>query len=373
MTAVTAVRVGLVAVLVETAMTLSPVSGTAMAGNGATCQGVRATILGTDGDDDLIGTSGDDVIVAGGGDDTADAGAGDDLVCGGTGADDLTGGVGNDRLYGELDSDLLSWPEGDRLMGGAGDDLVDPGRDPRHRNLAVNLGDWISFREATSGVTVDLAEGTASGEGNDTLVITGFVHVEGTDHGDRVLGSARPDVVSALDGHDVVRGRGGADVLVSGHAVDNLVVDDDATGDVFEGGRGRDYLVAATADDVLRGGVGSDTLVVAGGHGIGGPGDDDVVVRVRWSDSRLRLRGSQGGDKLNVVVEDHVDGSTPTGVVDVPRGKFSVRAGRRATSFRIKGFERFSLTPGQLAVRRGGHSRLVAPLGAGDRWVRGRP
>ncbi len=68
-----------------------------------TCDGLVATIVGTEGNDEIIGTDGDDVIVGLDGRDTIDAGAGNDVVCGDDGGDELRGGPGSDRLFGGLD------------------------------------------------------------------------------------------------------------------------------------------------------------------------------------------------------------------------------------------------------------------------------
>jgi Ca2+-binding RTX toxin-like protein len=50
--------------------------------SGVTCEGETATIVGTNGNNDITGTSGDDVIAALGGNDRIRAQGGDDLVCG---------------------------------------------------------------------------------------------------------------------------------------------------------------------------------------------------------------------------------------------------------------------------------------------------
>jgi len=66
----------------------------------ATCNGVRATIVGTAGSDYIVGTAGRDVIFAGGGNDVVLGKAGNDLICGGAGGDILNGLSGADVLYG---------------------------------------------------------------------------------------------------------------------------------------------------------------------------------------------------------------------------------------------------------------------------------
>jgi hypothetical protein len=106
-----------------------------------TCDGRRATIVGTNGPDRLTGTAGVDVIVGGPGNDTIDGLGGNDIICGGDGNDRLIGGTGRDRIFGDDGRDLLLGRNGqdhldggtqrDRLVGGGGDDTLigGPGRD----------------------------------------------------------------------------------------------------------------------------------------------------------------------------------------------------------------------------------------------------
>jgi Ca2+-binding RTX toxin-like protein len=89
----------------------------------ATCKGIPATIIGTDGSDLLSGTPARDVIAGLGGNDKLPGHAGNDLICGGAGKDTLKGGKGNDKLYGEAGNDTLKGGPGkDVLKGGAGKD-----------------------------------------------------------------------------------------------------------------------------------------------------------------------------------------------------------------------------------------------------------
>jgi hypothetical protein len=80
------------------------------------CNGVPATIFGTDGRDRIQGTAAPDVIVALGGSDRVDAQQGNDIVCGGRGADTILGGPGDDQLAGERGAD--------NLLGGVGANVV---------------------------------------------------------------------------------------------------------------------------------------------------------------------------------------------------------------------------------------------------------
>jgi Ca2+-binding RTX toxin-like protein len=92
------------------------------------CNGLVATIVGTDGHDVLLGTEGDDVIAGLGGNDTIDGLEGDDVICGGPGHDVLLGGAAHDVLLGGPGNDTLSGGEGnDILLGGPGNDTLSGG------------------------------------------------------------------------------------------------------------------------------------------------------------------------------------------------------------------------------------------------------
>ncbi|HVL06836.1 MAG TPA: calcium-binding protein [Acidimicrobiales bacterium] len=86
------------------------------------CNGLAATIVGTEGDDTLVGTDGPDVIVGLGGNDRIAGLGGDDVICGGDGNDWISGGDGDDRLFGGAGDDDLAGGAGDDLLRGEGGD-----------------------------------------------------------------------------------------------------------------------------------------------------------------------------------------------------------------------------------------------------------
>jgi hypothetical protein len=90
-----------------------------------TCNGLAATIVGTEGSNELVGTSGNDVIAGLGGNDTITGGGGNDVICGGDGNDKLTGSSGSDTLNGDAGNDRLTGSAGnDTLNGGDGADKL---------------------------------------------------------------------------------------------------------------------------------------------------------------------------------------------------------------------------------------------------------
>jgi Ca2+-binding RTX toxin-like protein len=104
--------------LVAALLAIPGASGPAMAAK-PRCDGLKATIVGTDKSQVIQGTARGDVIVAKGGSDRIFSGGGDDVICAGTGNDLIDAGDGKDRVFGGNGND--------ELKGGSGRDLLDGG------------------------------------------------------------------------------------------------------------------------------------------------------------------------------------------------------------------------------------------------------
>lgn len=90
-----------------------------------TCNGLPATMVGSDGRETMGGTPGRDVIHGRGGNDVIRGNGGNDVICGGAGKDRLFGGPGQDRLFGGPGRDVLNGGTGrDRCNGGSGADTA---------------------------------------------------------------------------------------------------------------------------------------------------------------------------------------------------------------------------------------------------------
>jgi Ca2+-binding RTX toxin-like protein len=210
------------------------------------------------------------------------------------GADIIHGGGGLDYLLGDVGDDTLDGGAGsDRLYPSAGDDGVVGGE-------GAGDIDTISYTDAPGGATVDLAAGTGSGNGVDT--IAGIEEVLGSPYADVIEGgpanellhgNGGDDVLSGRAGNDTLVGAGGADVLVPGadndyvHAgydagvKDTVSFEGSPTGvtvNLFAGtasGEGTDAIISIETvrgsgySDVLKGGSSSETFV-------GGDGNDDL-------------------------------------------------------------------------------------------------
>ncbi|MBU1226837.1 MAG: hypothetical protein KJ698_06485 [Actinobacteria bacterium] len=213
---------GLVVAAVLLALSV-PVRG---AGPPLECDGVPATLSGTNGPDDLFGTMGRDVIAGGAGDDTIIGYGGDDLLCGGDGDDTVLGGIGADVVFGGSGDDIV--------QGGAGDDLLDGGSGDD--DLRGDGGD----DRILGGLGRDLLNG---GPGDDALFGLG-----GRDH---LIGGPGADALAGGRSADILAGKGGIDFLLGGDANDRLLGGGDS--DVLEGGPGYDRGAGGDGGDLCSG------------------------------------------------------------------------------------------------------------------------
>ena len=260
--------------------------------------------------DNITGTDGDDSIQTGDGGDTVHGGAGDD---------DINGGAGNDFLYGEGDNDYIT--------GGGGDDTIDGG---------AGSGDTVAYVGAGSGVTVNLATGTASDGGGGTDTLSNIENVRGSAYGDTITGDANDNEIFGLGGDDTLAGGDGWDAvrydrdaqeggtagvtvnLLTGSATDGFGDTDTLSG--FEGVVGTDSADSLTGDDdnnYLEGRAGADTIHGNGGNDdIRGGDDGDFLY---GDDGNDRIRGSAGDDTMNGGAgdEDELDYSQVGGHVVV--------------------------------------------------------
>jgi Ca2+-binding RTX toxin-like protein len=140
----------------------------------------------------------------------------DDRLFGSSAANRLVGGKGPDRLTGEEGNDVLvPGPGTDTLKGGPGQDTA-------------------RYAGAAAAITANLSDGTAEGDGPDTLA--GFERLEGSDHDDRLTGSDLVNWLTGGAGDDDLFGRAGADTLNGG-----------ANNDVCVGGTGPDTFTSCEA------------------------------------------------------------------------------------------------------------------------------
>lgn len=218
----------------------------------------------------------------------------------------LAGGRGDDRLEGRGGDDRLLGGEGhDWLYGGAGDDQIDGGEG----------WDRIDFRGETSGVTVDLQTGTATGAsiGTDTLV--NIERVIGSENDDTLLGNDDSNSFSGSGGNDTIDGRGGWDYLWMGRMQSAVEVDLTAETVSYSIGD-TDYAYTLRNVEQITGSnfadnlLGSDADEEFQGDAVG----DNWTPNFRLGGADL-IDGAGGVDTVSYSYLVEGDEFTPTGVV----------------------------------------------------------
>ena len=333
-------------------------SGASPAQAAPSCFGRRPTIVGTDDDDTLRGTPGRDVIFAGRGDDIVHARGGNDLICGGSGEDrGLYGDAGNDRIdagtserttlvFGGAGDDFLydepGGGDGQEMFGGPGDDILKagdsngtyidvldggPGNDGMQQGRAEGVfvggegddvmrgGRWngdrdvLLLNDAPGPVQLDMAAGTMSGWGSDT--IEELEIVRGGAFDDTMAGDDERNFFVGGDGDDTLSGAGDDDCLL-GSSVDG----GDWSRCLFP------YeLKPASGDDTLSGGDGDDVLTGGDGNDdhTGGPGVDTAWFASSPVPVTVDLAaGSATGEGTDVLRE--VEGAVGSNFADTLTG-----------------------------------------------------
>ncbi|MEM7807604.1 MAG: calcium-binding protein, partial [Planctomycetota bacterium] len=270
-----------------------------------TAGGGRVSLFGGTGNDQLTGSTLDDFLDGGPDDDFIDGSAGndellggdgDDLLFGNLGNDTLRGGAGVDELSGDAGNDLLTSDAGvvfraETIFGGAGNDTIVGGQ-----NIEGGRGDdEITASTSGRGATV------FGGVGNDA--ITGTPDADALYGDDSVLGGTGNDVITALDGDDLIITHNGNNTVDAGAGNDS--VEGGLNVDVVTGGAGDDFIQLSSGNDTATGNAGLDTI--AGGAGnddidggtdadvLSGGGLDDLVVGGEGDDT---IAGNAGDDTL---------------------------------------------------------------------------
>lgn len=295
------------------------------------------------GNDSLAGDAGNDVLIGEQGNDSLDGGDGNDFLADGSGSDVVKGGAGNDVVEVSLDGEADTMEGGtgrdsldlaaasgalridlaagsvtgeetgqdsvsgfERIVSGRGDDTLVMAMNGSADTLDGGAGqDRLDISAAQSGVTVDLSEGTASGEEIGQDVIASFEIVR--------TGEGDDTVVVGLQAVDVGTGAGD----------DTVAASSNRQSDSMDGGEGSDTLDLSAATlavivDLVQGTVsGEETGLdqIASFETVKlGSGDDEV----RIGDAPTVLCGGEGDDtfEFRAASAPPQDGATPPAPTD---------------------------------------------------------
>ncbi len=227
-------------------------------------------------------------------------GNGDDYLSGGEGADTLGDASyrGADTFLGGGGNDLinLTLDKGDRVLAGAGDDLV--------QAYGLYAGDVLPAANATR---------LDGGDGFDTLYLHGGgrglifdgarITIEGVVIGTVVnferflfFGSAGDDRMIGTPGDDVYAMNAGADTASGGEGADSL--DGGAGNDLLNGDGGADTLIGGAGANTLNGGLGDDLLTLGAdtlADVVNGGGGLDTLIASFAGSGALAMAGAMPG------------------------------------------------------------------------------
>ena len=297
--------------------------------------------IGSQFNDILIDSAASNTVRGGGGDDrvysSAASTAGEDVYSGETGTDLIsyalatsavtvslglmtlqqTGGGGADLLIGFEDlfgskfADTLTGDDGANAIGGfEGDDRIEGlgGDDALDGGAGVNT---VAYANASAGVTVSLATGTATGgAGSDTLV--NFANVVGSAFADTLKGDANANVLTGGRGADTLTGGGGADTFVFGSKLDSPNSGYDSITDFTRTAGDRIDLRGIDAIEATP--RFNDAFSYIGANAFSGAAGELRVVAARgggWF-----VYGDTNGDKV-ADLTIHVDGAQPPLPADI--------------------------------------------------------
>ncbi|MCK6452522.1 MAG: VCBS domain-containing protein, partial [Alphaproteobacteria bacterium] len=354
----------------------------------------NANVLdGSDGDDTLDGGAGGDSLIGGTGSDTASYGAsgtgvavdleagtatggeaqGDSL----SGIENVIGSTGNDALIGDSNANVLSGGAGsDNINGGAGNDTLDGGGD----------FDNLVYVNATAGVVIDLAAGTAT-SGTEVDSISNFEGVIASAFDDTITGSSANEDLSGEGGDDTIDGGGGTDAvsyfaapgavvvnLSTGTATgaagsDSLSNIENARGGAFDdtitGTGAGNFLMGNGGDDTLNGGAGADQLD-------GGIGNDVLAFNTGDVGAGEMIDGGNGNDTIQI--QTSTDFTAANTIQNVEAIELAAETSATFTGDQLQGFAGSLVGAGgtaeQVVVNVGptGNDVDLSGLGFGPGW-----
>jgi Ca2+-binding RTX toxin-like protein len=276
-----------------------------LGGGAGTTNAIRGSLVGVLGDDDLGAGVPGSAYEGGDGTDLVDYTAATALELANLATGQVAHEAGGTDILTSIE-DLIGSPGDDTIVGSSGDNDLTGG----------DGSDTLDAGGASVGVSVNLDDGLAVGDGSDT--VAEIENVIGSPFDDVLVGDDADNVLAGEAGDDSIDGGAGADTLTGGDGVDVVSFESSSTGvtvnlrsgdaegdgaDTVEGfehvlgSRRADTIDGDGDDNVLDGSGGKDTISGAGGEDdvLGGAGAD-ILFGERGNDL---LKGGDGKDRLN--------------------------------------------------------------------------
>ncbi|MGR3423466.1 MAG: Ig-like domain-containing protein [Sagittula sp.] len=265
---------------------------------------------GQSGADSMIGLGGDDTYVV---DNLVDeivetAGNGADAVISKLSTFALDAWHDIETLYVDAsvtDGDLTGNALDQTLVGAHGDDTLE-GKGGADAYFGGAGRDRASYRSAASAVLIDLTEATQSGGDAEGDTYVSIEEIEGSAHGDTLIGDGTDNELYGLGGGDTLLGAAGGDTLWGGTGNDSL--DGGADADTLVGGDGDDtYVVDHAAEQVTEIGTGTDLVEAWVDWSLDTSSQQNIEDLTLFGTARTAtgnaldntLTGTAGNDRLN--------------------------------------------------------------------------
>ena len=294
----------------STGVTVNLVKGTATGQGSDKFQNIQ-NVIGSNSNDTIVGNAANNVIDGGAGTDTVRF----DGVAAAVTVDLKNGkatGQGNDTLLNI--ENVIGSSLNDTFIDGAGNNVIDGGAGV----------DTVKFNGIAAAVTVNLANGTVTGQGNDTL--RNIENVVGSNLNDTITGNAANNVIDGGGGIDTVKFNGVATAVAvnlttgtaTGQGSDTLLNIENVTGsnlnDNITGNAGNNVLDGGTGADTLKGLAGDDTYIVDNTVDVvietSGQGNDTVMASTSYklgtgqSIETLRTTNPNGSTAISLTGND---------------------------------------------------------------------
>jgi Ca2+-binding RTX toxin-like protein len=334
-------------------------------------QPTGSTINGLGGNDTLIGQGGADTINGGDGDDTIDGGLGNDKLDGGAGSNTVQFASATAPVIADLSKGTAVGQGTDTLTnlenvtGSSGNDTItgDSGNNVIDGGAGI---DTVRFNGVSAAVTVDLAKGTATGQGTDTL--KNIENITGSNLADTIAGDGGNNIIDGGMGDDHLDGGAGIDTaeFLSGTAgVTADLTKGTATGQGTDALLNFENLVGSSLNDTLVGNDGNNTLDGRGGvDTLQGLGGNDTYVVDNAADV-IKETANAGTDKV-------LTGTSYTLGAGQSIETFETTSSANAAPINLTGNELSQAITGNVGpnfINGGGGNDTLTGLGGADTFV----
>ena len=286
----------------------------------------RLNITSGFGDDNIVGSNGNDTLDPGrSGNDTVDGGTGDDLLKflnfasegitstfnATTNTGTITAGTSGVSYKNIERLDITGTDYDDYIVGGKGNDTLDPGRNGNDTIDGGTGDDLLSYNSSGAGITSTFDATTNTGlitSGRNRVSYKNIERLEiaSTEYDDNIVGSngndritgnyafdagyRDPQLIEIISGNDIIDGGNGDDLLIvhdnqGSDAITTTFNTTTNTGSITAGINQVSYknierldIIGTQYDDLIVGGNGNDTLDGNAGNDtlVGGNGNDSL-------------------------------------------------------------------------------------------------